>query len=66
MKGCTSFIIAHRLNTIRDADTIMVIDRGGIAERGSHEALMDKQGKYYRMFYNQFRNMEAASEHLAE
>ena len=66
MKGCTSFIIAHRLNTIRDADTIMVIDRGGIAERGSHEALMDKQGIYYRMFYNQFRNMEAASEHLAE
>ncbi len=66
MKGRTSFIIAHRLNTIRDADTIMVIDRGGIAERGSHEALMDKQGIYYRMFYNQFRNMEAASEHLAE
>ena len=44
MKGRTSFIIAHRLNTIRDADTIMVIDRGGIAEKGDHEALMSGKG----------------------
>ncbi|MDQ0899298.1 ABC transporter ATP-binding protein [Paenibacillus sp. V4I7] len=57
MKGRTSFIIAHRLNTIRDADTIMVIDRGGIAEKGDHEALMNGQGVYYHMFYNQFKNL---------
>lgn len=57
MKGRTSFIIAHRLNTIRDADTIMVIDRGGIAEKGDHETLMKGQGVYYHMFYNQFKNL---------
>lgn len=58
MKGRTSFIIAHRLNTIRGADMIMVIDHGEIVEKGSHEELMKQQGRYYRMFYNQFRNEE--------
>ncbi|RAV20962.1 ABC transporter ATP-binding protein [Paenibacillus contaminans] len=57
MQGRTSFIIAHRLNTIRDADTIMVIDRGEIAEQGSHQALMNKEGTYSRMFANQFKNI---------
>lgn len=57
MKGRTSFIIAHRLNTIRDADTIMVIDDGQIVEQGSHDQLMNRQGYYYNMFYNQFRNV---------
>ena len=60
MKGRTSFIIAHRLNTIRDADTIMVIDNGEIVEKGNHHELMDQQGKYYNMFYNQFSNVETA------
>jgi ATP-binding cassette subfamily B multidrug efflux pump len=60
MKGRTSFIIAHRLNTIRDADTIMVIAQGGIAEKGSHEALIAKEGAYYNMFSNQFKNLEMA------
>nr|WP_246427692.1 ABC transporter ATP-binding protein [Paenibacillus phyllosphaerae] len=59
MKGRTSFIIAHRLNTIRDADTIMVIDRGEIAEQGSHGALMQHEGKYHQMFANQYKNIEA-------
>ncbi|WP_409346328.1 ABC transporter ATP-binding protein [Paenibacillus sp. MBLB4367] len=61
MKGRTSFIIAHRLNTIRDADTIMVIDRGEIAEQGSHSALMKQEGTYSRMFANQFKNIEGAA-----
>ncbi|MDP4086366.1 MAG: ABC transporter ATP-binding protein [Bacillota bacterium] len=60
MQGRTSFIIAHRLNTIRDADTIMVIDYGEIIEKGSHNELMDKQGRYYNMFFNQFKNIEGA------
>ncbi|MDM5329607.1 ABC transporter ATP-binding protein [Neobacillus sp. CF12] len=59
MEGRTSFIIAHRLNTIRDADTIMVIENGRIVERGNHSQLMNQQGSYYHMFFNQFKNIEA-------
>ncbi|WP_314588950.1 ABC transporter ATP-binding protein [Paenibacillus terrigena] len=58
MQGRTSFIIAHRLNTIRDADTIMVIDHGSIAEKGGHDQLLQEEGVYARMFNNQFRNLE--------
>jgi ATP-binding cassette subfamily B protein len=61
MKGRTTFIIAHRLNTIREADRIMVIDHGQIVEQGSHEELMARQGVYYRMFMNQFGQLEAAA-----
>ncbi|EKN69250.1 ABC transporter-like protein [Neobacillus bataviensis LMG 21833] len=60
MEKRTSFIIAHRLNTIRDADTIMVIDNGQIIEKGSHDLLMSAKGRYYQMFFNQFKNVEAA------
>lgn len=60
MEDRTSFIIAHRLNTIRDADTIMVIDQGQILEKGNHDSLMDQQGRYYNMFFNQFKNVEGA------
>jgi ATP-binding cassette, subfamily B, multidrug efflux pump len=56
MKGRTSFIIAHRLSTIRDADNIMVIDKGEISEQGSHSSLIEEQGVYYNMYYNQFKN----------
>ncbi|WP_284644840.1 ABC transporter ATP-binding protein [Paenibacillus silviterrae] len=62
MRGRTSFIIAHRLNTIRDADTIMVIDRGNIVERGSHEALLEEEGTYHRMFTGQFKNLQEVME----
>jgi ATP-binding cassette subfamily B protein len=58
MQGRTSFIIAHRLNTIRDADTIMVVDQGEIVESGGHDQLLQQEGVYYRMFYNQFKNLE--------
>nr|WP_246277307.1 ABC transporter ATP-binding protein [Neobacillus endophyticus] len=60
MENRTSFIIAHRLNTIRDADTIMVIDQGQILENGGHDELMAAGGRYYQMFYNQFKNVENA------
>jgi ATP-binding cassette subfamily B multidrug efflux pump len=48
--GRTTFIIAHRLSTIRDADQILVLHKGEIVERGNHEELMQKQGRYYKMY----------------
>ena len=50
MKGRTTFTIAHRLTTIRGADTILVLTDEGIVEQGSHEALMAKQGVYYNLY----------------
>lgn len=49
-QGRTTFIIAHRLSTIRSADHILVLHRGEIVERGTHEALMKTQGRYYQMY----------------
>ena len=50
LKGRTSFIIAHRLSTIRSADLILLVDGCGIKEQGSHEELMKKQGRYYKLY----------------
>ena len=50
LKGRTSFIIAHRLSTICGCDKIMYIDDGGIAEAGTHEELMKKKGRYYKLY----------------
>lgn len=50
LKGRTSFVVAHRLSTIRGADRIFVIDDGGILESGSHEELMKKRGAYYKLY----------------
>ena len=50
LKKRTSFVVAHRLSTIRNADRIFVIDNGGILEQGSHEELMKKQGAYYGLY----------------
>lgn len=54
MKDRTSLIIAHRLSTIQDADLIVVMDDGRIAETGSHANLLAKKGKYYQLYMTQF------------
>ena len=50
MKGRTVFVIAHRLSTIKNSDVIMVLDQGRIIERGTHQDLLDKKGKYYQLY----------------
>lgn len=55
MEGRTSFIIAHRLSTVKNADIILVVDGGKIAERGTHTGLLKKKGIYYSMYVQQFR-----------
>ena len=54
MKNRTSLIIAHRLSTIRDADKIVVIKDGRVAEAGSHDELLAQNGEYYKLYSNQF------------
>lgn len=54
MKGRTSLIIAHRLSTIRDADMIVVVNDGVIAEAGSHDELIKQGGEYYKLYSKQF------------
>ena len=50
MKGRTTFVIAHRLSTVRNSDCIMVLEQGRIIERGTHDQLIDLQGKYYQLY----------------
>ena len=54
MKGRTTFIVAHRLSTIKNADQIIVMDQGHIVEIGNHEELLQKQGYYHQLYYSQF------------
>jgi len=55
LKGRTSFIVAHRLSTIRSVDRILVIEDGKIIEDGSHKELLKKRGEYYNLYTHQFR-----------
>jgi ATP-binding cassette subfamily B protein len=54
MKGKTCFVIAHRLSTVRNADTILVMDGGDVAEQGTHESLLGLGGVYASLYRSQF------------
>lgn len=54
MKGRTVFVIAHRLSTVKNSDVIMVLEQGNIIERGNHERLIEKKGKYYQLYTGAF------------
>ena len=54
MNGRTSFIVAHRLSTIQEADVILVMKDGSIIEQGNHEELLEQKGFYYKLYNSQF------------
>ena len=56
MNGRTTFVIAHRLSTVRNSDCIMVLEQGRIIEKGTHEQLIEKQGKYYQLYTGKIVN----------
>jgi ATP-binding cassette subfamily B protein len=55
----TSFVIAHRLSTVRDADTIVVMDAGRVVEQGSHDELLGRRGAYHDLYNSQFTGASA-------
>ena len=54
MQGKTTFIVAHRLATIKEADIILVMKNGNIIEQGNHRELLDKKGFYFELYNSQF------------
>ncbi|MBO5459324.1 MAG: ABC transporter ATP-binding protein [Lachnospira sp.] len=60
MHGRTTFVIAHRLSTVRNSDCIMVLEQGRIIERGTHEQLLEEKGKYYQLYTGNTQNVGSA------
>lgn len=56
MEGRTSFIVAHRLSTIQNATTILVMEQGRIIEQGNHQTLLSRNGFYAKLYHSQFEN----------
>ena len=56
MKNKTSFIVAHRLSTIKNADLILVMNKGNVIEKGTHEELLQKGGFYANLYNSQFEH----------
>lgn len=54
MKGRTTFVIAHRLSTVKNSDCIMVMEQGRIIERGTHDELIAAKGRYYQLYTGNF------------
>ncbi|NBX47181.1 MAG: ABC transporter ATP-binding protein [Chloroflexi bacterium] len=61
MRGRTTFVIAHRLSTVRHADQILVLDHGRIVERGTHEGLLATRGAYHALYHAQFAGQEVTT-----
>ena len=58
MEGRTSFVVAHRLSTIREADVILVMNQGHVVEQGTHQELLAKDGFYANLYNSQFARTE--------
>ena len=57
VKGCTTFVIAHRISSVKNADLILVLSKGRIIERGTHRELLNLQGEYWRMWRDQLASI---------
>ena len=59
LKNRTTFIISHRISSVKNADEIIVLDHGAIAERGVHDELLARKGLYYDIFMDQYRDYQS-------